>query len=128
MKKLSAAVFAVVMLLSLSVFSSMALAQGENHANRVRDGICDNRNGYVDADGNGVCDNASERAVKKADNRQTGKGFADANEDGVCDYANANAQKRAENRQNGKGSSDADNNGVCDNRGEGCKRQCTKAQ
>ena len=50
------------------------------------------------------------------------------NEDGVCDYANANAQKRAENRQSGKGFADTDNNGVCDNRGEGCKRQYTKAQ
>lgn len=53
---------------------------------------------YVDADGDGVCDN---RTVN----------WVDANGDGICDNRNANGQ--------GAGYVDADGDGICDNRAAG---------
>jgi hypothetical protein len=55
------------------------------------DGVCDNAgNGqccgkgqnYVDADGDGVCDNAGNRQC-----RGNGQNYVDANNDGICDNA-----------------------------------------
>ena len=55
------------------------------------EGVCDNAGncpyrghagGFVDSDGNGVCDNAQSANCPYAN--QTG-GFVDANNDGVCD-------------------------------------------
>lgn len=53
--------------------------------------------GFVDVDGDGVCDNA-------------GAGFIDANDDGVCDNAG---------NGNGGGFVDTNGDGVCDNFGNG---------
>ncbi len=52
---------------------------------------------YVDADGDGVCDNQG-----------TGYCWVDANGDGICDHQGA-----------GCGWVDADGDGICDNQGTG---------
>ena len=58
---------------------------------------------FVDADGDGVCDNRGDGACA---------GFVDSDGDGVCDnYANGACA--------GAGFVDADGDGVCDNRGDG---------
>lgn len=58
---------------------------------------------YVDANGDGICDNCvgNGRCV----------GFVDANGDGICDNRGTNGQ--------GAGYVDADGDGVCDNRAAG---------
>lgn len=67
---------------------------------------------YVDADGDGICDNAGSRCV-----------YVDANGDGLCDNCGARHGHWA-----GCGGAfvDADGDGVCDNfqsgRGRGCGR------
>lgn len=54
---------------------------------------------YVDADGDGICDNRGSWCA-----------FADADGDGVCDYHGTNCRY---------GGAD----GICDNYGAGCHRQ-----
>lgn len=65
--------------------------------------------GFVDADGDGVCDNRADGSLGRG-----GYGFVDADGNGICD-----------NRENGSyagaGFVDADGDGVCDNRGEGSR-------
>lgn len=60
--------------------------------------------GFVDADGDGVCDNRADGSLGRG-----GYGFVDADGNGICD-----------NRENGSyagaGFVDADGDGVCDNR------------
>ncbi|MEG0095907.1 MAG: hypothetical protein RR671_00300 [Raoultibacter sp.] len=65
--------------------------------------------GYVDADGNGVCDNAGQ-------GNGNGQGFVDADGNGLCDNA---GQGGGRGQGNGAGYVDADGNGVCDNAGQG---------
>ncbi len=69
------------------------------------DGVCDNRGsngrglGWIDSDADGVCDNTAGAR---------GMGWVDADADGVCDNRGSNGR--------GLGWIDADNDGVCDNR------------
>ena len=82
------------------------------------DGVCDNRTnggrgagaGYVDADGDGVCDNWGTGACA---------GYVDANGDGVCDTCGA-ANGGWGHHGCGAGCGgyvDADGDGICDNFG-----------
>ena len=60
MKKLFAGVLAAALALSVLTASAFA-APGANYVDADGDGVCDNYSAacrYVDADGNGVCDNA----------------------------------------------------------------------
>lgn len=63
--------------------------------------------GYVDADGDGVCDNYGSGYCGN------GAGYVDADGDGVCDNRGSGYCG------NGAGYVDADGDGVCDNRGTG---------
>ncbi len=71
---------------------------------------------YVDADGDGVCDNRP--ACGQGKGRRGG--YVDANGDGICDNQGAGARGQR-NGQGGarRGYVDADGNGVCDNQGLG---------
>ncbi|HJF65413.1 MAG TPA: hypothetical protein K8U77_04755 [Slackia equolifaciens] len=87
------------------------------------DGICDNCGtnsgscaGFVDADGDGVCDNYGNGCYGHGSHGwcQGGAcgGYVDADGDGVCDNCGANAGSCP-------GFVDADGDGVCDNYGNG---------
>ncbi len=70
---------------------------------------------YVDADGDGVCDNYAGRGGN-------GAGYVDADGDGVCDnYGTGvgNGVGNGNGAGNGGGYVDADGDGVCDNYGTG---------
>ena len=67
--------------------------------------------GYVDADGDGVCDYAGTGCGACG----KGHGYVDADGDGVCDYAGTECERYGM----GRGSVDADGDGVCDNAGYG---------
>lgn len=74
--------------------------QGNSFVDADGDGICDNcgqGNSFVDADGDGICDH-----------RGNGNSFVDADGDGICDH-----------RGQGNSFVDADGDGVCDNRPSG---------
>ena len=77
--------------------------------------------GYVDADGDGVCDNYGAGQGSRS-------GYVDADGDGICDnYGNGygcgngqgNGNGYGPGNGNGAGYVDADNDGVCDNYGAG---------
>lgn len=76
------------------------------------DGICDHTGGcalgpgYVDGDGDDICDNAGTG---------WGNGCVDADGDGVCDYFGTGGW--------GGGYTDADGDGVCDHLGTGNRPQ-----
>ena len=95
MKKIAAT---LTIALILSVFSTAVTAAGPG-----------NGRNYVDADGNGVCDNAGSNGNGCGRRNGCGKGYADTDGDGVCDNAGSNGNGC------GKGYADADGNGVCDN-------------
>ena len=67
--------------------------------------------GYVDADGDGVCDNAGTGCGMYG----AGRGYVDADGDGVCDNAGMGCGMYGA----GRGYVDADGDGVCDNAGYG---------
>lgn len=79
------------------------------------DGVCDNYaqggrgQGYVDTDGNGVCDNYAGNGGGRG-------GYVDADNDGICDNYGQGLGNGC-----GRGYVDADNDGICDNYGQnGC--------
>lgn len=79
-------------------------------------GLCSNEGEFVDADGDGVCDN---RAMK-----EKGASFIDENGDGVCD--NRGAASGSCQRQS-MDFVDENGDGICDNRANrsgACQRQC----
>lgn len=91
------------------------------------DGVCDNysTNGqgaaFVDADGDGVCDNHS---TNYSANGQ-GAAFVDADRDGVCDNTGARQGAGSGGARNGAGSNAGNcgaENGAGSNAGRGCKR------
>ena len=100
MKKALLGILAAVA--ALSVVTTAAFAAGPGG------GRC-----FVDADGDGICDNAGTRCV-----------YADADGDGVCDICGA--YHRCGVAGAGGNFVDADGDGVCDNaascRGSGCGR------
>jgi hypothetical protein len=75
------------------------------------------RRAFVDADGDGVCDNYATRPGSGTGNGRgrQGAGFVDADGDGVCD--NAVSGYGRGNGQPGSNFVDADGDGVCDNIG-----------
>lgn len=97
MKKIVLTITALALILSAGTVS--AFAAGPNNASAQPGcGYC---SGFVDTDGDGVCDNLGTRRSY---------GFVDADGDGICD-----------NLGNGRGYvfTDADGDGVCDNWGSG---------
>ena len=95
-KYLSAALIAVLVLI-LCATGAFAVfgGHGIGHVGH-RQASCR----YLDADGNGVCDNCGAAAGSCT-------GYVDADGDGVCDYRGANGS--------GRGFVDADGDGICDN-------------
>ena len=89
MKKLRGLTVALTMAVAFSTCSTAAFAAGPaycgNYVDADGDGICDNRgmNGrggrYVDADGDGICDNRGTNGC--------GGKYVDADGDGICDNA-----------------------------------------
>lgn len=74
---------------------------------------------YIDADGNGICDNLGTQAGGGPGNGGAGGGyFIDADGDGVCDNFGTQAGGGSGNGGAGGGYfTDADGDGVCDNFG-----------
>lgn len=82
-----------------SLFSAKNGAANNNGLNSTGKG-----QGYIDADGNGVCDNAT--------GTYCAQGYVDADADGVCDNCGAATYGG---QGQGQGYIDADNDGICDN-------------
>ena len=66
MKKILVVTLAVIMMMSIGTIGAFAMGYGggRNYVDADGDGICDNAGngrGYVDADGDGICDNAQYR-------------------------------------------------------------------
>ena len=81
MKKILVVTLAVIMMMSIGTIGAFAMGYGggRNYVDADGDGICDNAGngrGYVDADGDGICDNAGN-----------GRGYVDTDGDGICDNA-----------------------------------------
>ncbi len=70
---------------------------------------------YVDADGNGVCDNYGSHGHGYVMHSGHGKGYVDADGDGVCDNYSSHGCGYVMHSGHGKGYVDADGDGVCDN-------------
>ena len=111
-KALLGAVTAAI-ILSLEVTSAFAAGPGcgRGFVDADGDGVCDNASSrciYVDEDGDGVCDNVSSRCI-----------YVDEDGDGVCDTCGA-----SHTRAKGRNFVDADGDGVCDfytsGQGRGC--------
>lgn len=88
----------ITMALIFSVFSMTVIAAGPG-----------NGRNYVDADGDGICDNYSSNSKGCQRRLGCGKGYMDADGDGICDNYGSNGKGC------GKGYVDADGDGVCDN-------------
>ncbi len=72
---------------------------------------------FVDADGDGICDNAGTNGKGLGN----GKGFVDADGDGVCDNKGTGQGLRRGKGAKGTGANfiDRNNDGICDNMGKG---------
>ena len=115
MKKTLSGFFGTAVVLSLCATTVFAAGPGcgRNFVDANGDGVCDNVGtgvcAYVDADGDGFCDTC-------------GIGFVDADGDGICDYIGSGVC----------GYVDVDDDGICDNytadrgcgRGRGNGRGC----
>jgi len=69
---------------------------------------------FVDADGDGVCDNLGSRTTGRGyghQNNSESAGFVDADGDGVCDNLGTMSGAQGQNQQNYV---DADGDGTCD--------------
>ena len=87
MKKTVFGVLAMVLVVSLCAATAFAAGPrcGRYYVDADGDGVCDNigsRCAYVDADGDGVCDNCGARHGHWAG---CGGAFVDADGDGICD-------------------------------------------
>lgn len=98
MKKTLLGILIGLVILAVGVTSAVAAGPGGRHhgTGTTGTGVCR----YVDANGDGICDNCGIR--------HTGCGscYVDANGDGICDNCGAGQ---------GGGYVDADGDGVCDN-------------
>ena len=82
MKKLVIGITIAVMVLSISAMSAFAASEAP---------------GYVDADGDGICDNCAGAGANCP-------GYVDADGDGVCDnYGSGNGQGHGHGRHHGGG-------------------------
>ena len=87
MRRALTGILAAVLAVSLCAATAFAAGPrcGRYYVDADGDGICDNigsRCVYVDADGNGICDNCGARHGHWAG---CGGAFVDADGDGVCD-------------------------------------------
>lgn len=112
MKRVILVGLALVAILAISV--SLAAAQGADDGAVPPGGYGPN---YVDADGDGVCDNCGSGYYGRM-NGNGGANFVDADGDGVCDNCGSGYYGRM-NGNRGANFVDADGDGVCDNCGTG---------
>jgi len=103
MKKVFAGLLAAAMVFSATttMVSAAGRGMGRNYVDADGDGICDNWGtcGYVDEDGDGICDNCGvAHGNYLAGN---GRYFIDADGDGVCDNYAAGCLKRGRGRGRG---------------------------
>lgn len=113
MKKVFAGLLAAAMVFSATttMVSAAGRGMGRNYVDADGDGVCDNWGtcSYVDADGDGVCDNWGTC------------GYVDEDGDGICDNCGvAHGNYLA---GNGRYFIDADGDGVCDNYAAGCLKR-----
>ena len=102
MKKIIAGILAAALVLSVGIVSAFAAGP-------------DTGRNFVDADGDGVCDNCGTGMGRGAGGQ--GLGFVDADGDGICDNYGTGAGRGAGGQ--GRGFVDADGDGICDNYGTG---------
>lgn len=127
MKKALLGILAAVAALSVGTTAALAAGPGGGRCfvDADGDGICDNAGSrcvYADADGDGLCDvcGAGHGSCPAGE----GTAFVDADGDGVCDICGT--YHRCGTAGAGGNFVDADGDGVCDNaascRGSGCGR------
>lgn len=108
-RKVSLAVVAAALVLALGATPAFARGNGSAQRGTQRQLRSSTATRYVDADGDGICDNRGTNFVD-ADGDGVrdcrGVNFIDTDGDGICD-----------NRGTGAGFVDADGDGVCDNYG-----------
>ncbi len=126
MKKKTIAIVAVIALVALAV-PAVAFANAMPHAwmglgqsARVQSVLADQeanaaRGGYVDADGDGVCDN-------RVDGRAAGSGYVDADGDGVCDNRGSAGYGQGQGQGQGQGKGFGPGRGAGCGYGAGCQR------
>lgn len=124
MKKSLLGVLSTAIVLSVCATTAFAAGPGcgRHFVDADGDGVCDNAVGgcvYADADGDGLCDVCGVEHGSCL----TGEGaaFVDADGDGVCD--NCGAYHRCGTTGDGN-FVDADGDGICDNYGSGQGRGC----
>lgn len=101
MKELVIGITIAVMVLSISAMSAFAASEAP---------------GYVDADGDGICDYAASCRIR----RGNGAGFVDEDGGGICDRSASGGMRCGNGRRTHFVDSDGD--GACDNAGAGCRR------
>lgn len=103
MKRITA-VFAMVLILSLGSVTVFAHGHGGHggHGGHNQGG-CQGRN-YVDADGDGVCDNRGSLVCNAGSGCacQNGSGYTDANGDGICDNSRYSIKYKLNGGKNNK--------------------------
>ena len=126
MKKILTGILTTAIVLSIGTTSALAAGSGRGHCGNGNSGSGRSISGnyaesvcqyYVNADGDGICDNCGTSCTG------TGSGhryhYVDADGDGVCD--NAGTGNGSGNRYNYV---DADGDGICDNAGTGARQGC----
>lgn len=113
MKKLFVGIITAALIISVVVISAFSADTGR-------------RNRFVDADGDGVCDNRGVSCQYKEENGKHCGNFTDEDGDGVCDNRGTSCQHREEKGRHCGKSADKGGNGVCDNRADRTRLQdCT---
>lgn len=120
MKKAFLGILGAIIAVSVGTTSAFAAGSGarRNFVDADSDGVCDNAGSnvcsYVDADGDGVCDNYGDRPSKGS------KNFVDEDSDGICDnfasgQGKGNGHRNGAQGECGKNFVDEDGDGICDN-------------
>lgn len=122
MRKTFLSALGIVFALSMCATTAFAAGpgRGRNFVDADSDGICDNAISmcvYADADGDGICDACGTNYG----NCLTGDGtaFADADGDGICDNCSSYHWCGMDGTGSGRNFVDANGDGVCDNYGTG---------
>ena len=125
MKRVLTGILTAVLAVSLCAATAFAAGPrcGRYYVDADGDGVCDNigsRCVYVDADGDGICDNCG--GARHGHWAGCGGAFVDADGDGVCDNCGSYPWCGGV----GGNFADADGDGICDNfqsgQGRGCGR------
>lgn len=123
MKKVLAIILAVILLVSAGTIGVFA-ARG-SFIDADGDGACDNAltaGNYVDENNDGICDNRKNENKSQGPGIKKGTDFIDADEDGVCDNRGTDECKgKGYGRQGGRGFGNSEAKGNCENRGM-CRR------